>query len=189
MVENPLFSQHILDSFPLARYIRATVPERIHHIVVVGLLAALSPSQSGCASDEPTYVQVNEAADCIPVRVTSAGDCSEEEAAVAADVTCCGGADIGDVTVTPGCGALGDEFEVVVTLGSESDEIDLSDVARVTVSVPNEGTELTELDLEQSDLQQNLWTISLGAGETGGTDRTDELCVAVWEVQEESDTQ
>ncbi len=139
----------------------------------------------GCNEDDPVYVQVNDEENCLSLRVTSAQDCGEEEAAATADLTCCTDSLIGQVTATPGCGALGDSFDIDVVLEAESEDVDLSEVARVTVVVPNQEEALTEYRLAQSDLQDNLWEISLSPGELGGADRTDEVCFRVWEIDEE----
>ena len=188
---NPLFFQKILDTQAPTPYKLLPVnalPTRPRFAAPRVLLLIL-PTVAACQEDEITWVQVNGEEDCIALQVVSdSASCPSESEQVTAEVTCCDDAVIGSITATPGCGTVDTEFSVDVILETDDPDIDLSDAERVTVSVPNPEENLQEFRLERSDLQDNLWEITLAPGSSGGTDRTDSLCFAVWEADESDES-
>lgn len=156
---------------------------------------------SSCKDEEETYLELNEADDCVLVDVLEEGavvDDDDDDSAgdddsaddpgsdneVWTDLTCCGGGTvIGQAVIKPAAAAVGTNRYAAVQIDQEAFEDTgsaLSTVVRVTVQFDPHDVGDDEVELQQNGLEQTLWDNWLGNGDLGGVPRQDTLCFHLW---------
>ncbi len=171
---------------------------RLALLALTAFLAALT----SCKDDGGSYLELNEATDCVSVDVLEegavVGDDDDDDSAgdddsaepegndneVWTDLTCCGGGTvIGQAVIKPAAAPIGTNRYAAVQIDQEAFEAtghDLTEVVRTTVRFEPHGVGEGEVELEQDGLEQTLWDAWLGNGDLGGVPREDELCFQLW---------